>query len=904
MLIYGSQIRTAITAMVLCLIVGSAIAQDDPSQRPLPLPERGVTDLPQHMELLKRLRSLVESQQKNSKQPANEADTLPRLPDLPASSNSDSDAEKSSPTAPSPVQPQQLQQFQDALKNLASKLPPGFVPPDLSSVPPDQLRKAMENPAVQQQMKQMLEQFAKDGVLPKPGETNGSRLPVPPQNDGGQNDGPRPSKQGEPNRPSEEVAQRNPAQADGSPAVSTPGPAGQNSRGDDASARDESGAADAATPDSSNDAPPGSMRSLRSFLKKLAEDAGMKSPEPSTDSSPRNDSAPSNSTQNEWESRAASNEQTMPTEPKNSSGSNSVPSTRRPLRKRDSAKPKTSPPMDSSNSPAPNANGDQSGPVPETSPQPLNRPNTSPNGNIPENASTNDASETSPAVPNSSLSNPPQGLRIDPESARKQLEELQKTIERMQQAAEESDPQRSATEEQPSLNGQLDRTGSNDNIRSSDSNSVAPSAGRNNRMANRPDSDNRNGDQLPEALPNVDEFLREQLKSFKLSPDTVPGNNSRNDQANKSSSSGTNPLKNSRDANSNQRRDEGRNSIDSSPRDLSMERPLQPDDIQRLRDSLQPRNTDRSNASQSPQGNAQSEKPPIDIAKELEQRGFGNTLKQLVERAKEEAKKPRPPVQSPDDEQKVAGKADMTPADIANAVKDATVAAKNADPELSDSMAKMLDGLKDDLVKIAKDAKFNNPPDRSRRDRSMNSPSPTESSSMIDTFRKSASEILAGPSRSSNSGSSAVSGAAASASSAFSGEFDFTPVLVLAGVLAALAIAFFGLRHFKFGGNAAAELQFAGPPLKPDDINSRADVVRAFHEFALRSAQSVQSWWTHRTVQQAILEKAPEYRAAVETLTNTYEQARYLPVEQELSPEQLESARSALQHCSRKSSNG
>jgi hypothetical protein len=88
----------------------------------------------------------------------------------------------------SPVQPQQLQQFQEALKNLASKLPPGFVPPDLSSVPPDQLRKAMENPAIQQQMKQMLEQFAKDGVLPKPGD-NGSQLPVPPQNDASQNDG-------------------------------------------------------------------------------------------------------------------------------------------------------------------------------------------------------------------------------------------------------------------------------------------------------------------------------------------------------------------------------------------------------------------------------------------------------------------------------------------------------------------------------------------------------------------------------------------------------------------------------------------------------------------------------------------------------------------------------------------
>ena len=65
MLIHGSQIRTAMVAMLLCLGLGFANAQDDPSQRPLPLPERGVADLPQHMELLKRLRSLVESQQKN-----------------------------------------------------------------------------------------------------------------------------------------------------------------------------------------------------------------------------------------------------------------------------------------------------------------------------------------------------------------------------------------------------------------------------------------------------------------------------------------------------------------------------------------------------------------------------------------------------------------------------------------------------------------------------------------------------------------------------------------------------------------------------------------------------------------------------------------------------------------------
>ena len=928
MLIFGSQIRTV---MVLCLVMGSAIAQDDPSQRPLPLPERGVTDLPQHMELLKRLRSLVESQQKGSEQLANESGALPRLPELPSPADSNSATQKPSQTTleTSPFQPQQLQQFQDALKNLANKLPPGFVPPDLSSVPPDQLRKAMENPLVQQQMKQMLEQFARDGVLPKPGD-NGSQLPFPPRNDGRQNDGaqgslrknespenklsnrPLPNAQ-EQNKQSEDP-RRNPANADDSPEVKSPRPAGQNFPGANESPTGESPAAESAPGDSEafnsdNAPPPGSMRSLRSFLKKLAEDAGIKSPDSSTNSAPNSDSSlggdsvSGDSSPIEPESRAATDEQSLPSEPKSSSGS-SVPSTRRPLRKRDSAKPRTSPPMDSSNSPAPDSSINPSGQSSETSPKSLSRPSPAPNENVPEEALPRDASETPPSAPNSSFSNSPQGLRIDPESARKQLEELQKTIERMKQVAEESDPTRSATEEQPSPNGQLDRSGSNDDTRGSDSNSVTPSTGRNNRIASRPDSDNRNGDQLPESLPDVDKFLREQLKSFKLPPDAVPGKNSPNDSVNESSSSGTNPLKNPRGANPNQRSVDTQGPIDSSPRDLSMDRVLTPEELRRLGERFGGKNSVRPGNSPASERSEKSENPPIDIAKELEQRGFGNTLKQLVERAKEEAKKPRQPVPNPADSQEIAGNTATTPADIANVLKNATEAAKKSDPELSDSVAKMLDGLKDDLAKIAKDAKFNDPPDRSRRDRSMNRPSPAESNSMIDSLRKSASEILAGPSRDSNSGNSAASSAASAASNAFSGEFDFTPVLVLAGILAALAIAFFGLRHFKFRGNDAAELQFAGPPLKPADINSRADVVRAFHEFALRSAQSVQSWWTHRTVQQAILAKAPEYRAAVETLANTYEQARYLPVEQELSPEQLESARAALLQFRGKSSNG
>lgn len=923
MLIHGSQIRTLMVALVLSVVTGSANAQDDPSQRPLPLPERGVADLPQHMELLKRLRSLVESQQKNPDQASQDSETLPRLPELPSPTDSDSPSKKTNETTlePSPFQSQQLQQLQDALKNLAGKLPPGFVPPDLSSVPPDQLRKAMENPAVQQQMKQMLEQFAKDGVLPKSREAGGSQLPVPPQNDVRQNgrvknDGAKENESPEDeqndrsqlsnqDKSADDDAQRNSVKPDGSAEEKLPGAAAQSSSGNNESATGGSDVADSASTDSDKDAPSGSMRSLRSFLKKLAEDAGIKSPDASSGASPRPDSAGSNSSQNETESGSATDRRTMPETPKNSADNKSLPSTRRPLRKRDSSRPRTLPPVDSSNSPAPDSDNNPAPQFPETSPQPLNRPTVPPSENVPDNALLGDSSVTRPRVPDPSSSVPPQGLRIDPESARKQLEELQKTLERMKQEAEGSAPGRNPTEEQPSSGGDADRSGSNKTDRSFDSNSVAPSPDRNDRMASRPDADNRNGEQLPESLPDVDEFLREQLRDFKLPPDAFPGNNSRNEAANKSSSSRTNPLENSRGAGSSSSGADGRMPIDASPRDLAMNRTLTPEELRRLK-NISPRGnftqpgTDPSSAAE----RAKSDKPPMDIAKELEQRGFGNTLKQLVERAKEEAKKPRQPVPDAAGTQDIAGSPVTTPTDMESVLKDVTGAAKKPDPELSQSVAKMLDSLKDDLVEIAKDARFNDAPQRARRDRSMNRIAPAESNSMIDTLRKSASEILAGPSRSSNPGTSNSSAGSSAASNAFSGEFDFTPVFVLAGVLAMLAIAFFGLRHFKFRGNDLAEFQLAGPPLKPSDINSRADVVRAFHEFALRSAQSVQSWWTHRTVQQAILEKAPEYRSAVETLANTYEQARYLPLEQELSPEQLESARSALQQCSRENSNG
>ena len=82
--------------------------------------------------------------------------------------------------------------------------------------------------------------------------------------------------------------------------------------------------------------------------------------------------------------------------------------------------------------------------------------------------------------------------------------------------------------------------------------------------------------------------------------------------------------------------------------------------------------------------------------------------------------------------------------------------------------------------------------------------------------------------------------------------------------------------------------------IRPHEIRSRADVVRAFHEFAMYSAKSVQSWWTHRAVEQSFATSTADQQRAAATLTDAYEQARYLPDDQEFSSDQLQQTRSAL----------
>ena len=81
-------------------------------------------------------------------------------------------------------------------------------------------------------------------------------------------------------------------------------------------------------------------------------------------------------------------------------------------------------------------------------------------------------------------------------------------------------------------------------------------------------------------------------------------------------------------------------------------------------------------------------------------------------------------------------------------------------------------------------------------------------------------------------------------------------------------------------------------------ILTREDVVRAFHQYALQSAMSVPTWWTHREVERQVADTTPALKPSIQVLADLYELARYLPGEAELTPDQIGIARRELDNVS------
>jgi hypothetical protein len=115
------------------------------------------------------------------------------------------------------------------------------------------------------------------------------------------------------------------------------------------------------------------------------------------------------------------------------------------------------------------------------------------------------------------------------------------------------------------------------------------------------------------------------------------------------------------------------------------------------------------------------------------------------------------------------------------------------------------------------------------------------------------------------------------------------------GILAAMA--FFKGNRLAKPSSLEAQLGKADLLKQPDLIQSRSDVIRAFHQLAYRIAHPLETWSTHRGIARQVTNATPQIQTPLTLLADVYEQARYLPLDVRLTSEQLESVRKAIVEC-------
>lgn len=126
------------------------------------------------------------------------------------------------------------------------------------------------------------------------------------------------------------------------------------------------------------------------------------------------------------------------------------------------------------------------------------------------------------------------------------------------------------------------------------------------------------------------------------------------------------------------------------------------------------------------------------------------------------------------------------------------------------------------------------------------------------------------------------------------------------GVMALLALAVFLMLVWKMAGwsraqaeRAAAEAWRLGAwPVAPDAVSSRDELIRAFEYLALLCLGPSASTCHHHELANRLADRQPEdsarRRQAADRLADLYEQARYAPRAEPLSPDELSDARHAL----------
>lgn len=124
-------------------------------------------------------------------------------------------------------------------------------------------------------------------------------------------------------------------------------------------------------------------------------------------------------------------------------------------------------------------------------------------------------------------------------------------------------------------------------------------------------------------------------------------------------------------------------------------------------------------------------------------------------------------------------------------------------------------------------------------------------------------------------------------------EGTWLPVVLLAAVLLG-ALVWWRFVYLRDPTRLQAEFAGAGVgpwPLDPRRIDSREDVVRAFEYLSVLICGPEAKTWTHATIAEALTNLARTHGEAAVMLARLYELARYAPLNEPLTPDELSEAR-------------
>lgn len=930
--------RLLIAVVVFAGSRHSACALDD-SQRPLPFPAKEAAEPGVHLELLKRLRSTITDAQQDLSPAGTDAPS-----DAPAATGSrNSDSPGSSPSAPQPAADEptppsasSLQQLGDLLKNLKDQLPKGMIPPSLEQLPPEDMKKGLQAPETQQKLRELMQQFRRDGMLPPEADqgTPTKPLPVPPP--ATNKAVPRGSL-----KALDEFLKKLQQQA------TVPGDDSTEPRSQPEQPRAEDTASQ-------------TRRNPRQPLRRRDTVPGPRIPAaPETQPAPRTPeipSAPDAADPSELPENAGPTDtsrglmqpgSSRKTETQTDDSQQAEPNTRQPSTSVPGAsegamplEPGVKSPPDLKDS-APGQTGDPQSAPPENARNPLRfrpQPGRSPsaNGGLPsedsvERRSKSQAENSGQPAPRSAMDSLQQLMReMSQKLSGNTSREDRSTSEKAAQSEEIAaapragqplapDPAPSpgmpprANPQTPGASGSGAGQGRGNAPVQRNNSQVPPAvAGPRAQIQSGPrESASRTNPSVPGQQPrsstpsqetaeapfSVEQFLNEQLQDPALrsaaespearrlleqimgqsrtAPDAGSGGNSEPEIAQR----GNGPP----DSSSSPRSDNG---IDGNGNDVNGQR-------------------------------GQSE----DAGKQPQKQGFAGTLRQIVEEARRETEEQRQRqeeealAQSKSQSQSQARPA--SPAESAPGAADSPNPVTPSPPSGPDSSAsngreragdrpafdpkaalEMLDRFSENMERQGGPNRPNANQAMSPEGGSGPELSAPQNGNALDRMRDLAGSLLSDrpaplvPAPAASSGDSAALPQPAAPAS-----FDWTPALILGGILAALMLLIPTVRRLQSRVRVNEEFRAAEIALAPHEIRTRQDIVRAFHQLAKRCSRSVRPWWNHLQVATELSRVIPDRQQTVSELSAVYERARYQPLDHELTPAELAAVQMAIRKC-------